>query len=270
MEYKKEKINTALLLAAGVGSRMQYLTNDSPKCLAEVSGVSILERLTLCLRHHGFKKLIVVVGYMDCCIREFLGHSINGLTIDYIVNNRYRTTNNIYSLWLAREMIHEPFLLVESDIVFDKYLLGKMLYPDCIAVSQKLPWMSGTTATINKLRRVLSLNLGQCVTGESSYKTVNIYSLSLPSWRLVEKRLEEHISSGHVNEYYEIVFAEMISEGSLSFKPVFFNAAQWYEIDTIKDLQKSELIFSKKLRKMGPRPQFAKIDELDMPPLVDC
>ena len=207
---------------------------------------------------------------MDSCIREFLGNSMNGLTIDYIVNNRYRTTNNIYSLWLAREMIHEPFLLVESDIVFDKYLLGNMLYPDCIAVSQILPWMSGTTVTINRLKSVLALNLGQCVTDESSYKTVNIYSLSLPSWRLVEKRLEEHISSGHVNEYYEIVFAEMIFEGSLSFKPVFFNAAQWYEIDTIKDLQKSELIFLKKLRVAGAQPQFAKIDELDMPPLVDC
>lgn len=54
MEYKKEKINTALLLAAGIGSRLQPLTNDAPKCLTEVSGVSILERLTLCLRHHGF------------------------------------------------------------------------------------------------------------------------------------------------------------------------------------------------------------------------
>ncbi len=57
--------------------------------------------------------------------------------------------------------------------------------------------------------------------------------------------MEEHISSGHVNEYYETVFAEMISEGSLSFKPVFFNSAQWYEIDTIIDLHKSELIFPK-------------------------
>ncbi len=251
MEYKKEKISTALLLAAGMGSRLQPLTNNAPKCLTEVSGVSILERLTLCLRHHGFKRLIVVVGYMDFSIREFLGDSINGLTIDYIVNHKYRTTNNIYSLWLAREMIHEPFLLVESDIVFDKHLLGNMLYPDCIAVSQILPWMSGSTVTINRSRHVLDLNLGQRVTGESSYKTVNICSLSLPSWRLVEKRLEEHISSGHVNEYYETVFAEMISEGSLSFKPVFFNSAQWYEIDTIRDLQKSELIFPKQSQIAG-------------------
>ncbi|HDH06022.1 MAG TPA: phosphocholine cytidylyltransferase family protein [Nitrospirae bacterium] len=246
-EYENNRITTALLLAAGTGSRLQPLTNDVPKCLAEVSGVSILERLTLCLRDHGFKRLIVVVGHMDSCIRRFLGNSINGLTIDYIFNHQYRTTNNIYSLWLARKMIHEPFLLVESDIVFDASLLENMLYPDSIAVSRILPWMSGTTVTVNRSRRVLALNLRQrVVTGESSYKTVNIYSLSMPSWHLVEKRLEEHISSGHVNDYYETVFAEMISEGSLSFKPVFFNARQWYEIDTIKDLQKSELIFSKK------------------------
>lgn len=246
-EYENSRVATALLLAAGTGSRLQPLTNDAPKCLAEVSGVSILERLTLCLRDHGFKRLIVVVGHMDSCIRRFLGNSINGLTIDYIFNHQYRTTNNIYSLWMARKMIHEPFLLVESDIVFDASLLENMLYPDSIAVSRILPWMSGTTVTVNRSLRVLALNLRQrVVNGESSYKTVNIYSLSLPSWRLVEKRLEEHISSGHVNDYYETVFAEMISEGSLSFKPVFFNAAQWYEIDTIKDLQKSELIFSKK------------------------
>ena len=248
-EYENNRVTTALLLAAGTGSRLQPLTNDIPKCLTEVSGVSILERLTLCLRQHGFKRLIVVVGYMDSCIRRFLGNSINGLTIDYIVNHQYRTTNNIYSLWLAREMIHEPFLLVESDIVFDASLLGNMLYPDCMAVSRILPWMNGTTVTVNRSLRVSALNSGQrVVTGESSYKTVNICSLSLLSWRLVEKRLEEHIASGHVNEYYETVFAEMISEGSLSFKPVFFNASQWYEIDTIKDLHKSELIFPRQLQ----------------------
>ncbi|GBD97678.1 bifunctional IPC transferase and DIPP synthase [bacterium BMS3Abin06] len=160
-EYENNRITTALLLAAGTGSRLQPLTNDVPKCLTEVSGVSILERLTLCLRQHGFERLIVVVGYLDSCIRRFPGNSINGLTIDYIVNYQYRTTNNIYSLWLARKMIDEPFLLVESDIVFDAFLLENMLYPDCIAVSRILPWMSGTTATVNRSLRVLALNSGQ-------------------------------------------------------------------------------------------------------------
>ncbi len=246
-QYKNNRITTAVLLAAGTGSRLQPLTNDMPKCLTEVSGTSILERLTHCLRYHGFKRLIVVVGHMDDCIRRFLGTSINGLTIDYIVNPIYKTTNNIYSLWLARKAIREAFLLIESDIVFDASLLGDMLYPDCIAVSHMLPWMNGTTATINRSRRVLKLNTGDLeIPNTSQYKTVNIYSFSLPSWRLVEEQLDQHISSGRVNAYYETVLAEMVADGSLSFKPVFFNASQWYEIDTLSDLHESELIFKRK------------------------
>ncbi len=244
-QYKNNKITTAVLLAAGTGSRLQPLTDDMPKCLTEVSGTSILERLTHCLCYHGFKRLIVVVGHMDNCIRRFLGNSINGLTIDYIVNPQYETTNNIYSLWLAREAIQEAFLLIESDIIFDAYLLEDMLYPDCIAVSHILPWMNGTTATISRSQHVLKLNIGHReIPGIFAYKTVNIYSFSLPSWRLVEKQLEQHISAGLVNDYYEAVLAEMITDGRLSFKPVFFDARQWYEIDTLSDLYESEMIFT--------------------------
>jgi len=81
------------------------------------------------------------------------------------------------------------------------------------------------------------------VHGAFNYKTVNIYSLSLPTWKLVEERLKHHISAGHVNEYYETVFAEMIAESILSFKPVFFDAKRWYEIDTLRDLRAADLIF---------------------------
>ncbi len=244
-QYKDKRITTAVLLAAGTGSRLQPLTNDMPKCLTEVSGSSILERLTHCLCYHGFRRLIVVVGHMDDCIRRFLGNSINGLTIEYIVNPRYMTTNNIYSLWLARKAIREAFLLIESDIIFDASLLKDMLYPDCIAVSHMLPWMNGSTVTINASLHVLRLNIrDRKIPDGSEYKTVNIYSFSLPSWRLVEEQLERHIYSGRVNEYYEAVLAEMIADGSLSLKPVFFKSGRWYEIDTLSDLHESELIFT--------------------------
>ena len=106
---QETKITTALLLAAGTGTRLQPLTLDAPKCLTEVGGISILERLVNNLRAQGLRRLIVVLGYLGDCIQEFLEQHAHDMQIDYVLNPDYRTTNNIYSLWLARQQIHEPF-----------------------------------------------------------------------------------------------------------------------------------------------------------------
>jgi NDP-sugar pyrophosphorylase family protein len=79
---------------------------------------------------------------------------------------------------------------------------------------------------------------------EIKYKTVNIYSISLVSWRRIVKELEEHISEGKVNDYYEIIFAKMVTDGALFFETVSFDSKPWYEIDTLEDLEKSEELFS--------------------------
>ncbi len=88
-------ITTAVLLAAGRGSRLQPLTNNQPKCLTEVNGVPILARLVDCLREHRFKRLVIVVGYREREIRRFLGQQQDELSIEYVVSPQYRTTNNL-------------------------------------------------------------------------------------------------------------------------------------------------------------------------------
>ena len=106
------------------------------------------------------------------------------------------------------------------------------------------PWMNGTTITIDSLNRVQAFGMGgNGYTEITRYKTVNIYSLSDSSWRNVIERLELYISSSKVNEYYEVVFKEMIVDGSLSIEGVFFNPELWYEIDTPADLVNAESIF---------------------------
>jgi choline kinase len=154
------RVTTAVLLAAGTGSRLQPLTNDAPKCLTEVNGIAILERLVGCLRSNGFTRLVVVVGYLDCRVREFLEQWKDDLTIEYVINPRYASTNNLYSLWLARTNINRPFLLVESDVVFDEALLEGMLQPDKIATSRMEDWMHGTTVSIDLFGRVFAFQAG--------------------------------------------------------------------------------------------------------------
>jgi len=241
----KELVTTALLLAAGTGSRLYPLTKNAPKCLTRVNGMSILERLVVCLNNKGFKRLVVVTGHLDYCIREYLGSRFGGMEIDYIFSPLYKTTNNIYSLWMARKMINEPFLLVESDLVFDASLLDEMLYPDRIAVASMQPWMNGSTVTIDDYQQVKGFQTG--IAGpfdESRYKTVNIYSFSLSSWHGISERLDQHISAGKTNNYYETVFAEMLDEGNLSLKTVSFDSMPWYEIDTLADLAEAEELLS--------------------------
>jgi choline kinase len=237
-------VTTALLLAAGKGSRLYPLTHDTPKCLTMVHEASILERLVTNLSKQGFKRLVVVIGYQEKCIRAFLGTRACGMTIDYIFSPLYATTNNIYSLWMAREIINEPFLLVESDLVFDVSLLDDMRYPDRIAVARMQPWMNGSTVTVNQSHHVKKFQNGIAGTfDEIRYKTVNIYSFSLSSWHSITERLDRYISAGRVNDYYETVFAEMVADGSLSLTTVSFDGKPWYEIDTVEDLAETEKLF---------------------------
>jgi len=239
-----ERITTALLLAAGTGSRLNPLTDDMPKCLTIVNNTEILGRLIDGLHQNGIKRLVVVVGYLEQHIRNYLDKISRDITIEYIVSSHYRTTNNIYSLWLAKEKIQEPCLLIESDLIFEPSLLEGMLLPDRIAVSRILPWMNGTTITTDK-GSVETFNIGSHskMNGSNNYKTVNIYSFSLQSWKKICKRLDYWISAGKVNSYYESVFAELVAEGNLNFQCVYFDKDCWYEIDTVEDLRECEKSF---------------------------
>jgi len=242
---ESDHVTTALLLAAGTGNRLRPLTDNQPKCLTEIDGIPILERLVDCLCQQGFRRLVVVVGYLEYSIRQFLGVRKGGLSIEYVVSPQYRTTNNMYSLWLARNVVQEPFLLIESDLIFESALLGDLLLPDKIAVSSLQPWMNGSTVTVDRFRRVRAFQLGGAnATGELRYKTVNMCSLSLRSWRQVILGLEQRVAAGRVNEFYESVFAEMVAAGILSFKAVFFDPKSWYEIDTLQDLHEAEVLFA--------------------------
>ena len=237
-----EKITTALVLAAGTGSRLSPLTNDAPKCLTRVNEIEILGRLIETLHQHEFKRLVIVIGPFEQQIRDYLEGISKNIIVEYIVSPFYKTTNNIYSLWMAREKIKESFVLIESDLIFKTSQLEEMLSPNKIAVSHILPWMNGTTITTDKRlpSTVTAFNLGGHSTNDTKFKTVNIYSFSPESWKQVSKRLDSWISKGKVNEYYEAVFSEMVADGSLNFGCVYFDSDFWYEVDTIEDLRECE------------------------------
>jgi choline kinase len=192
---------------------------------------------------------VVVVGYLEPQIREFLDGCAGDLVVEYVRNPIYRTTNNMYSLWLAGKAIQESFLLVESDLIFDAQLLEGLLVPDKIAISRVLPWMNGTTITMDSSGYVKCFNdapksdefsAGPSRADDMRYKTVNISSLSRSTWSVVLPRLKQAVDEGRVNVYYEVIFAEMVADGSLSLECVLFDSNRWYEVDRLEDVVGAE------------------------------
>ena len=249
----RPQVRTALLLAAGIGSRLAPLTDELPKCLVCVSGVPILERLVRCLDSLGFERLVVVIGYRAEMIRDYLGESFGGIAVEYLVSPLFATTNTLYSLWLARQVIDEPFLLAESDVVFDEHLLAPLLQPDRIAVSRQLPWMSGTTVTLDgdgKVKAVYPPPPGvydQHCTDPDHFMAVNICSLARDTWGEVRKRLDRYVAAGRTGGFYDSVFEEMTADGSMALAAVIFPTEQWYEVDTPADRDAAELVFPRHL-----------------------
>jgi len=112
----------AVILAGGVGSRLEKLTGGKPKCLADIGGRPLILHQLEALSDHGVGPVLMVVGYNHEAIREVVGRRV-----EYLVNERYRETNSLYSLWLAREWTTKPFVLLNSDLFFDPEILARLL-----------------------------------------------------------------------------------------------------------------------------------------------
>ena len=110
----------AVILAAGMGRRLGELTQNNTKCMLSVNGVRLINRALECLSEVGVSRVILVVGYMAQNLIDHVGYSYKGMDIIYVNNPIYDKTNNIYSLYLAKDyLLSEDTLLLESDMIYE-------------------------------------------------------------------------------------------------------------------------------------------------------
>jgi choline kinase len=111
-----------VILAAGRGHRLRDVTGDRPKCLARIGGCSLLERQIRSLGACGIEAIAVVAGFRAAEIRHACGPEV-----DLVVNAEYESTNSLYSLWLARHLLTDGFVVLNSDVLFHDQLLWDLL-----------------------------------------------------------------------------------------------------------------------------------------------
>lgn len=241
----------AIILAAGMGKRLGKLTKENTKCMVEVGGVKLVERALQILDKKGLSRIIMVVGYQRDNLMAFVNSLGINTPIEYIINDVYDKTNNIFSLALAKEqMAQEDTLLMESDLIFEESLIDLILEDtrDTLALVDKFEnWMDGTCIVVDDEDNILDFIPGKLLKysdKERYYKTVNIYKLSADFSRNVYVPfLEAYAKVMGNNEYYETVIKLILTLDKNTMKAKRLQGEQWYEIDDIQDLDIAELLF---------------------------
>ncbi len=244
----------AIMLAAGKGSRLGKYTKDNTKCMLEVHGKTLLERAIDALIEANIKDFVIVLGYKGENVKKFIEEKEldKKINITYVFNDVYDTTNNIYSLYLAKDyLINDDTILMESDLIYDYSMIKKLVnskYESAALVAKYEEWMDGTVVTLNSNSEITSFIEKKDFdydNVENYYKTVNIYKFSKEfSERFYLPFLESYIKAYGNNDYYELVLKVISGLKEVKLHGLTLEGEEWYEIDDCQDYDIVKAIFA--------------------------
>ena len=235
-----------------MGNRLGKYTQDNTKCMVKIHGTTLAERALDALAEAGITKCIVVAGYKKENLTAFLGTQYKNIHIEYVYNDIYNKTNNIYSLYLAKDYLAaDDTILLESDLIFENSLIRDIAAfpaPVAAAVAKWEAWMDGTVVRLagdGVIAAFVPKKLFNFNEKDAYYKTVNIYKFSKEfSATTYIPFLESYMKSMGTNEYYEQVLRVIASLDTCELKAFVLGGQKWYEIDDAQDKDIAETIFA--------------------------
>lgn len=242
----------AIILAAGMGKRLKELTQNNTKCMVKVNGVTLIDRMLHQIERQHLSRIVIVVGYEGQKLIDYISTLDISTPIVYVNNPIYDKTNNIYSLYLAKDYLcMEDTLLFESDLIFEDAVLDALVEDPrdtLVLVDKYESWMDGTCVKLGSDDSIEAFVPGkhfQFSEIDQYYKTVNIYKFAK---RFSETHyvpfLEAYSQALGNNEYYEQVLRviTMLDDPEITAKRL--SGQLWYEIDDIQDLDIAESMFA--------------------------
>lgn len=220
----------AIIMAAGIGSRLENISGNRPKCLIEMDGISLISRSVSLLAAQGITDITVITGYKSELVQQELQKLVS-----YLHNPYFEVTNSIASLWLAKELLHDDLILMNADLYYETAVLDTALA------------QSGNAVMLSDSTRIIDADFRFGVDGDRILKTGNqltdletdceYVGIVRIDKRFVERfrlRLEQMIKSGDFRNWWEGVLYSFIDEGvAITHKDV--EGAFWSEVDNLED-----------------------------------
>ncbi len=235
----------AIILAAGMASRLRPLTNNTPKCLLKIGERSLLQRSIDALIINGIKEFVIVTGYLHNQIEDFVKQQYPDINISFIHNEIYNSTNNIYSLWLARPIAEgKEILLLDSDLLYDPKIITRVLNASAENIltlirhdlgeeEMKVVTDGGSEGNITEISKT-------CSPTDAIGESLGIEKMGKAYTSALYKELEPMMNQEHLeNVFYEKAFERLIPQGH-TFKVLDVTDLFSCELDTVEDFQNAK------------------------------
>jgi choline kinase len=230
----------AVILAAGRGQRLGEYTKEVPKTLIDICGFPILAHTLNSIVKEGIRDAVIITGYRADKIKEFVSKSDIGINVKFVHNERFSETNNIYSIYLARDHVEgDGFVLINSDVLFHPEILSALLKSNKRGVILSIDFRKElgeeemkVIVEGNKIVRISK----QIPPKDADGEYIGLTRIDAEYSKDFFDAVKETLKDEGENVFYESAFQRMIDEEK---NPTFesTNGLPWIEIDTEEDLR---------------------------------
>ncbi|MBH33091.1 MAG: hypothetical protein CMB75_01655 [Euryarchaeota archaeon] len=232
-------MKSAIILAAGIGSRLFPLTKETPKCCIEVSGKSIIRRITdQLLSCDPHMEIIVVAGYKFQVVEEEMKRYPENIIL--IENKEYLTTNNMESCRIGIKMRKSPdkgCLIINGDCAYSQDIIRRVYESDrsCIATDSSIFNEENMKILIsNDKVTAISKSITEKQGGITS---IDLYNFSAGDLEILNSIIEKYNQSGDRNKWTEVAINDLFSIQGISIQSLDIAGEKWIEIDNHDDLE---------------------------------
>lgn len=238
--------DAAVILVAGVGTRLRPLTVDRPKALVQVGERTIMLRAIELLLARGIREIVLATGYREDQIRKAVAEVPARVTL--CPNPDYASTQNSVSLGLCRPaLVGKSFLKLDGDLVFDPRVLDRLLAADAeLAVAVDSRRELDAEAMKIRINSAGIAAFGKALpVSEAHAETLGIEGLSARAAGLVFDAIDDAVARGQRDLYYEDVYSSLIASGQLHAQAVEAGDLEWSEVDDHDDLERARSVASR-------------------------
>lgn len=233
----------AIILAAGTASRLRPLTSHTPKCLLKIGERTLLERSVDALVAAGVDQLCIVTGYLHEQIEQFVAERYPSLSTTFIHNAVYDSTNNIYSLWLARPFAEgSDVLLLDSDLLYDPAIARSVVEapePTVLTLIRHELGEEEMKVVVDAEGSITDISK-TCSPSEAVGESLGIEKMGAAYTRALYSELAVMMEQEHLeNTFYELAFKRLLSQGH-TFRILDVTELFSCELDTVEDFENAK------------------------------